>query len=362
VAQLVVSGFPLFTVAGAAHGFTVAAEDQYGNRSTAFTDTIRVAGQSYTFMPRDKGAHVFTTALPSQGTATLTATDTTNPSIPTGSERNIIVVGAPVALTPDPGNSTENALVIIAPPGGGTIIITPANSTGTAVGVTINGKTQPVPPSSTPLGHILVYCQSGAMVVKEVSTIIGTGPRVFVAIPAIILGGSGGNSISVAGSSADNILVGGPGRDTLAGGSGRDILIGAGGADILRAGTGDDILIGGSTVYNANLAALIALMSEWGRDDNTSYQQRVADLFNGGGLNGDYLLDAQTVLRDSAVNQFFGGSGRDWFWLSKSGTAMDVVGGYTAGAVATFDCFSPRKSSSPAERTPVLAVIKADEN
>ena len=37
------------------------------------------------------------------------------------------------------------------------------------------------------------------------------------------------------------------------------------------------------------------------------------DLFGGGGLNGAYLLDPQTVIRDAALNQLFGG---------KTGTAQ----------------------------------------
>jgi Ca2+-binding RTX toxin-like protein len=240
----------------------------------------------------------------------------------------------------DPADSGKTALVIVAPASGATIIIQPTNAAGTAVAVRINGKVQkvPTPPSSSPLGHILVYCQAGTDVVKEVSASINN-QTVFVTIPAIVFGGSGTNTLSAAGSSANNILVGGPGQDTLTAGRGDDILIGGAGPDLLHAGSGNDILIGGSTIYDANLTALLALMSEWGRADNTSYQQRVADLFNAGsgGLNSNYLLNSQTVLRDSAVNQLSGGSGKDWFWLSSSGKSADVLGGYVATEVATFE-------------------------
>jgi RHS repeat-associated protein len=338
--QLSVSGYPLFTVKGVSHSFTVTAEDQYGNRVTTFTDTVTVSGQTYSFKPRDQGIHAFNGTLTTPGVVTLTATDMSHDTVESGSQADIIVVGAAVALTPDPGNSAENALVIVAPLAGGTIVITPANAAGTTVGVTINGKAQPVPASPVAIGHILVYCQSGKNLVEELpATLKGVSGQVLVAIPAVIFGGTGTNTLSAAGSRANNILVGGPGKDSLTAGSGNDILIGGPGADVLHAGSGNDILIGGSTGYDANLTALLALMSEWGRADNTSYQQRVADLFNAGsgGLNGSYLLNSETVLADGTGNQLFGGSGQDWFWFSARGNLRDTIGGFMAGDVATLE-------------------------
>jgi hypothetical protein len=76
------------------------------------------------------------------------------------------------------------------------------------------------------------------------------------------LGGSGTSVLSAAGTSADNILVGGPKKSVLTAGSGHDILIG-GGPATLNAGTGDDILIAGSTIDDANPAALLSLTSAW---------------------------------------------------------------------------------------------------
>ena len=70
-----------------------------------------------------------------------------------------------------------------------------------------------------------------------------------------ILHGGGGN----------DILVGGAGNDQLFGDDGRDILIGGTGADRLDGGAGEDLLIGGTTSYDANIAALTALMAEWQR-------------------------------------------------------------------------------------------------
>jgi Ca2+-binding RTX toxin-like protein len=194
--------------------------------------------------------------------------------------------------------------------------------------VSINGAAQQIPSPPSAIGHIIVYGQGGNDVIKETGS---------VGIGAILFGGGGTNMLSVAGSSADNILVGGQGKNTLVGGNGRDILIGGGGPARLYAGTGGDILIGGSTGYDANLPALLALMAEWGSADG--YEQRVQILFGdgAGGHNGSYLLDPQTVVRDTAFSQLFGGSAQDWFWFSQSKKARDQISKYADGEVATFE-------------------------
>ncbi len=70
---------------------------------------------------------------------------------------------------------------------------------------------------------------------------------------------------------------------------------------------GDDILIAGTTDYDDNLIALMALRAEWSRTDLT-YQQRIAYL-NGsvsGGLNGSYFLsglcDACATCNDGSIS------------------------------------------------------------
>ncbi len=333
--QLSVTGLPLFAVAGTSERFTVTAEDQFGNRVVnGFTDTVQVAGQSYSFKPGDHGTHTFTAALPA-GTQSLTATDHAEANVQSGTEA-INVVSAAVGPAADPSDRAEQALVVVAPTGG-TIVITPTNAAGTSVSVSINGKLVSTVPF-TPTGHIIVYGQNGSLTVHENSAMIG-GQLATVAIPAILLGGTGSNTLSVAGSSADNILVGGPGANTLTGGTGRDILIGGGGAATLHAGTGDDILIGGSTTYDANIAALVSLMTEWSRTDR-SYQERIQDLFDdaSGGSQSPYLLDAQTVFRGTAVNQLVGGTpGEDWFWFADSAKSADKISVVAAGDAATFE-------------------------
>ncbi len=92
----------------------------------------------------------------------------------------------------------------------------------------------------------------------------------------IVRAGSGNDTIY--GGAGDDILIGGAGDDILYGGNGRNILIGGAGAgaDKLYGGGQDDMLIAGSTAYDANDAALAAIMSEW--SSNQSYADRVMDL------------------------------------------------------------------------------------
>jgi hypothetical protein len=241
----------------------------------------------------------------------------------------------PTALVNDPATNTETALAIGCPLGGETVVISPTNGAGTDVAVSLNGVMPTLP--KQPFSHILVFGQTGKVVVQEVTALI-SGQTVRVAVPAIVIGGTGTNTLSAVGSSANNVLVGGPGSSTLTGGSGRDILIGGGGSAALHAGSGDDILIGGSTTYDANVTALLALIGEWGRTD-IGYAIRVQDLFGSGsgGQNGADVLTAQTIMRDRVVNQLFGGAGMDWFWLSENSTSADQLSSYASVEIVSFE-------------------------
>jgi Ca2+-binding RTX toxin-like protein len=227
--------------------------------------------------------------------------------------------------------SSKSLNLVIIAPAGGTIIITPASADGTSVAVTINGKSQKVPVASSTLGHILVYGQSGNDVIKELAALVNH-KTVFVAIPAVIFAGSGANTVSVAGSAANNVLMGGGGSDTFTGGSGRDILIGGAGPAFLHAGSGGDILIAGRTIFDANLNALLALMAEWGRAD-LGPQARGQNLFGetAGGANGAFLLVSASVIPTTAISHLFGGAGADWFWLN----VHDELNQYTSGEAVT---------------------------
>src|SRR5205823_1173861 len=139
----------------------------------------------------------------------------------------------------------------------------------------------------------------------------------------------GYDTFDAGGSTANNVLEGGAGNDNLIAGQGRDLLIGGTGADSLAArGTGD-IEIPGTTSYDANLAALNAVMAEWGRTD-ADYATRVKHLGGSlpGGRNGGYLLTAQTVSDDQATDYLYGNwQALDWFFARTSGSSRDQTNG-----------------------------------
>ena len=92
--------------AGASLGFTVIAEDAFGNTNTAYTGTVHFSKSDtatisrsladYTFVSADSGVHVFSsgTELVTAGPQTLTAMDTSNGNI-TGSA--VVTVSSPSA-------------------------------------------------------------------------------------------------------------------------------------------------------------------------------------------------------------------------------------------------------------------------
>src|SRR5262249_56852983 len=106
-------------------------------------------------------------------------------------------------------------------------------------------------------------------------------------------------------------LIAGPGRSLLIGGGGHDHLVGSGAADIL---------IGGRTAYDADRAALTAVMAVWGRTD-LGYQERVDRLLHGSG--GVPALSAATVFDDGAADVLEGGKGRDLFFASLGDSLPD---------------------------------------
>ncbi|HEV2293464.1 MAG TPA: hypothetical protein VGR35_06380 [Tepidisphaeraceae bacterium] len=149
-----------------------------------------------------------------------------------------------------------------------------------------------------------------------------------VMIPLILNGGNGNNTLrgggaddilrgengldQLGGGAGNDVLLGGTALDTLTGGSGNDILIGGLGGDELKGGDGEDILIGGTTQHDADNDALASLSAEWGSANPNA--TRIANLRNGGGLNGVNVLTAATVGNDGATDRMRGGGGRDWFF------------------------------------------------
>lgn len=141
-----------------------------------------------------------------------------------------------------------------------------------------------------------------------------------VTATAILDGGAGNDFLAAGGGNA--ILLGASGNDVLVGGPGRDILIGGTGSDALFAHGGDDILIGGGTTYDADQASLLKILQAWNSTD--SYNVRVANLRSG---TGAPKLDATTVIDDGVRDDFFGGSGLDWY----HGNLPDRIHGFQAG-------------------------------
>jgi hypothetical protein len=129
------------------------------------------------------------------------------------------------------------------------------------------------------------------------------------------------------------------------GGTGRNILIGGGGSNTLDASgaTTDNIVIGGTTDYDANLAALDAIFAEWARTD-LNFKDRFSDLTSGTNgqsptplnqVNGQLiLLTSATVHANSSPDTLIGSSHIDpatgkrvhnWFFYDGDDTLSNFL-------------------------------------
>jgi hypothetical protein len=120
------------------------------------------------------------------------------------------------------------------------------------------------------------------------------------------------------------VLIGGEGSDRpvdggnsgrVHGGMGRDLVIGGLGDDVLEGMVHEDILIGSRTIHDNNNDALRAIIAEWGYGTASDawIDERIDNLTNGGGLNGEVKLDAASVLDDFTHDYLWGSYSRDWF-------------------------------------------------
>jgi hypothetical protein len=322
---------PALSVPGQPRTFTFAATspsptDQAAGFSYAITwgdgtavQTIPATAGNGTGVAVD---HIYT--APGAYTVTVTATDDDSTS-----------AAATQAISVQTVQMEGNSLAVGGTPHNDSVTLTPADSTG-HISVNVNGVS--LGNSFKPSDHILIYGQAGNDTIQLVSTRI-MGTTYYITVPAFIYGGGTGNdTLSVAGSTANNVVVGGGGTNQITGGLGRDLLIAGSGASKLFAGSGGDILIGGSTAYTdlsatattyeQKLAALEAIMAEWGRTDLTGtpqqqYNTRVNDLTSGGGLNGSYLLNASTVHANGQADTLSGISAAaplDWFFADANDT------------------------------------------
>jgi hypothetical protein len=105
----------------------------------------------------------------------------------------------------------------------------------------------------------------------------------------------------------------------------RNLLIGGAGGSVMYS-MQDDIEIAGTTRYDANDAALLALLTEWGRRDvDGTYSARVAHLTSGGGLNGNYVLNASTISHGSSRHLLLGLDGQHLYFARTAGSPVRDV-------------------------------------
>ena len=137
------------------------------------------------------------------------------------------------------------------------------------------------------------------------------------------------------------VADGGSGHDRLSGGGDRDLLIGGLGADILLGSNGDDILIAGTTSYDDNDDALLAILAEW--NSGGKYEKRVANVRVGGNSlagTGIRLSKGATVFADDSADRLTGGNGRDWFFTDNG---QDTVTDRTSNELRNDDLTAAMK-------------------
>ncbi|MBI3822042.1 MAG: PKD domain-containing protein [Planctomycetes bacterium] len=222
--------------------------------------------------------------------------------------------GASLTLQPDAQYPGLRALVVQGTVGNDHIVFTQDNKPG-AINVAINSL--PVA-AFLPTGRLIAYGLAG----DDDMQIAGS-----IANSAWLFGGSGNDRLK--GGSGANVLVGGDGNDLLIGGSGRDVLIGGFGADRIVGNASDDLLIAGSTKFDANEAALDAILKEWASDHD--YGTRVSFLMGpAAGLNvvagqGIFLKSGPTAAEatvndDGSQDVLTGCAGQDWYWANIAGS------------------------------------------
>jgi hypothetical protein len=250
----------------------------------------------------------------------VTATNVAGLTSPASTQTEAISV---LALEHDPIDPGQIALFVGGTPGSDTIKI--SGDAHDLFTVRINGVSYD---KYQVTGHVFVYTQGGNDTVTYQTQTSD--------VPAFLFAGGGNDTLNATGSSANNVLVGGSGQDLLVSGKGHNLLIAGLGGSTLRSSSGQDILIGGTTDYDSNLAALGAIMAEWGRTDE-DFLTRMAHLNGtlGGGANGATLLTKATVHASGVSDKLSAGSGLDWLFAALSGPDKDVLGSLRRGDVVT---------------------------
>ena len=125
----------------------------------------------------------------------------------------------------------------------------------------------------------------------------------------IVRGGDGDDHII--GSRGNDILLGGAGNDIIIGGRGDDFIVGGLGGDILLGNFGQDLMIAGTTAFDDNDEALLAIEQEWTSDKD--YATRI------GNITGENALD------DRLDGNFFLRKGDDAKQNRRSDSGMRAV-------------------------------------
>lgn len=212
-------------------------------------------------------------------------------------------------------DGTVTADTVVASKNTGFILSDQSLSSPDGMNVSLMGIRTAILTATAARGYQNVVIDAGAFTGTTHLTVSGT-------LSGVLFGGSGNGSTLTAAGSGHDILIGGPGADTLTDtttlqnafpgtGAGLNILIGGGGADTIT-GNGRDILISGTTNYDsntaANLAVLDTILAEWTSSD--SYSTRIRKISSGITVGTKtYALNSTTVQSDGVVNTLSDGGG-----------------------------------------------------
>lgn len=215
------------------------------------------------------------------------------------------------------GCADPTALLVVGTAGADTIRVEPKGTAGD-VKVLLNGVNKGSFPAAS-FTSIVLEGLGGGDVLKVASGI---------SKPAFLFGGAGNDQLR--GGAGPSVLVGAYGQDVLNGGTGRNVLIGGFQADRLIGLGEEDVLIAGNVTFEANGAALAAVLAEWRSERD--YPTRIANLRGEGSgprENEEVFLSAlggnATVLEDAAQDTLKGGAGLDWFFAHPDAPFRDVL-------------------------------------
>ena len=146
----------------------------------------------------------------------------------------------------------------------------------------------------------------------------------------MVLGGTEGNDVLIAGQADDDTVYGDGGDDWLDGGNGNDVLFGGAGNDIIRDSAGDDIMHGGTG--NDDI--------DGGLGDDIIFGEDGDDLLHGGNsILGDEIQGGtgnDVIFGDEGDDALIGNEGDDWISGGAGGDGLVGDGGAPTGQVPLY--------------------------